>query len=230
MTSAPPTLPSSSAMRPSMNDCFSRAAWYSAFSERSPCARASAIAFVMACRSTRLRRSSSSRRRSYPGRVIGVRWIDMAPYVNTGPPGRAARRPVLFLVIDPRTLERAPALLAGLGLLPLAFDRRFFVVHAPLHLLIETALDHHLLERLQRGFDLIVRDLDLRSSQARHGSPQPRRRAGKWVSIFEFARAPLIQDSHARLCFCTRTSFWILSRSAARPPMSGGTRSRTFTT
>jgi hypothetical protein len=26
MTSAPPTLPSSSAMRPSMNDCFSRAA------------------------------------------------------------------------------------------------------------------------------------------------------------------------------------------------------------
>src|SRR6266850_970470 len=139
-------------------------------------------------------------------------------------------RPVLLLVIDPRTLERAPALLAGLGLLSLAFDRGLLVVDAPLHLLIEPTLDHDLLERLQRGFNLIVHDLDLRSSQACHGSAQPRREAGKWVSIFEFARAPLIQDSHARLCFCTRTSFWILSRSAASPPMSGGTRSSTFTT
>ena len=47
-------------MRPSMKLCFSRAAWYSAFSERSPCARASAIAFVIAWRSTRFRCSSSS--------------------------------------------------------------------------------------------------------------------------------------------------------------------------
>src|SRR5438094_6095459 len=140
------------------------------------------------------------------------------------------RRPVLLLVIDPRALQRAPALLAGLGLLSLAFDRGLFVIHAALHLLVEPALDHHLLESLQRGFDLIVRDLDLRSGQTRHGRAQPRREAGKWVSTFELARAPLIQDSHARLCFCTRTSFWILSRSAASPPMSAGTRSSTFTT
>src|SRR5262252_9524441 len=140
------------------------------------------------------------------------------------------RHGILILVVDPRALERAPALLAGLRLLALALHRRLLVVHAALHLLVEAALDHDLLERLQRGFDLIVRDLDIRSSQARHGSAQPRREAGKWVSTFELARAPLIQDSHARLCFCTRTSFWILSRSAARPPMSGGTRSRTFTT
>src|SRR6185295_15959524 len=138
--------------------------------------------------------------------------------------------PVLILVVDPRPLQRAPALLAGLRLLALALDRGLLVVHAPLHLLIETALDHDLLERLQRGFDLVVHDFDLRSSQARHEWAQPRREAGKWVSIFEFARAPLIQDSHARLCFCTRTSFWILSRSAASPPMSGGTRSSTLTT
>src|SRR5437899_2662114 len=140
------------------------------------------------------------------------------------------RRPVLLLVIDPRALQRAPALLAGLGLLSLAFDRGLFVIHAALHLLVEPALDHHLLESLQSGFDLIVRDLDLRSGQTRHGRAQPRREAGKWVSTFELARAPLIQDSHARLCFCTRTSFWILSRSAASPPMSAGTRSSTFTT
>ena len=36
MTSAAPTLVSSSAIRPSMKLCFSRAAWYSAFSLRSP--------------------------------------------------------------------------------------------------------------------------------------------------------------------------------------------------
>src|SRR2546422_10376896 len=74
MTSAPPTFVSSSAIRPSTKLCRSRAAWYSAFSARSPCARASAIALVMAWRSTRLRRSSSSLSFSYPVRVIGVRW------------------------------------------------------------------------------------------------------------------------------------------------------------
>jgi hypothetical protein len=59
ITSAAPTLASSSVIRPSMNPCFSRAAWYSAFSLRSPCARASAIAFTIAGRSTYLSRSSS---------------------------------------------------------------------------------------------------------------------------------------------------------------------------
>ena len=38
------SLPSRSAMRPSIKLCFSLAAWYSAFSDKSPCARASAIA------------------------------------------------------------------------------------------------------------------------------------------------------------------------------------------
>jgi hypothetical protein len=50
ITSAAPTLPSSSLIRPSVKLCFSRAAWYSAFSERSPWARASAIALMMAGR------------------------------------------------------------------------------------------------------------------------------------------------------------------------------------
>src|SRR6185369_8283540 len=45
--------------------------------------------------------------------------------------------PVLILVVDPRPLQRAPALLAGLRLLALALDRGLLVVHAPLHLLIE---------------------------------------------------------------------------------------------
>src|SRR5439155_383058 len=40
ITSALPTLASSAAIRPSMKPSFSRAAWYSAFSDRSPCARA----------------------------------------------------------------------------------------------------------------------------------------------------------------------------------------------
>ena len=44
MTSTAETISSSSAIRPSIKDWRSRAAWYSAFSDRSPCARASAIA------------------------------------------------------------------------------------------------------------------------------------------------------------------------------------------
>ena len=48
MTSAPLTLASSSRIRPSMKPCRSLAAWYSAFSERSPWARASAMARMMA--------------------------------------------------------------------------------------------------------------------------------------------------------------------------------------
>src|SRR5258708_925167 len=43
MTSARASLSSSSAMRPSLSDCSSFAAWYSAFSDRSPCVRASVI-------------------------------------------------------------------------------------------------------------------------------------------------------------------------------------------
>src|ERR1700741_3106483 len=92
MTSAAPTLASSSLMRPSVKDCFSRAAWYSAFSERSPCARASAMALVMAGRSMRLRRSGSSFRFSYPAGVMGVRGMAMprtVPRAGSAPDGSA---------------------------------------------------------------------------------------------------------------------------------------------
>src|SRR3989454_163454 len=89
MTSAPPTFVSSSAIRPSTKLCRSRAAWYSAFSERSPWARASAIALVMAWRSTRFKRSSSSFSFSYPPRVIGVRWTAIElPYHAPSQPRR----------------------------------------------------------------------------------------------------------------------------------------------
>src|SRR5262245_56871593 len=157
MASAFPTSPWSSARRPSMKLCFSRAAWYSAFSERSPCARASAMAFVMAWRSTRLSRSSSSRSRSKPGRVIGVRWTDMTcPSLQ------------LIVVLDPRPLESPPPLLARLRLLALALDGRLLVVDPPLHLLEEPPFEHHLLEGLQGGLDLVTGDLDPRARQACH--------------------------------------------------------------
>src|SRR5882672_11137076 len=63
---------SMSPMRASMNPWRSRAESYSAFSDRSPCERASAIAWVTAGRSTLLSRCSSSRSCSAPRRVIGV--------------------------------------------------------------------------------------------------------------------------------------------------------------
>src|SRR5712671_3472925 len=52
ITSARASLSSSSAMRPSLCDCDSLAAWYSAFSDRSPCVRASVICWMMRGRST----------------------------------------------------------------------------------------------------------------------------------------------------------------------------------
>ncbi len=50
-----------SLIRPSQKPCCSRAAWYSAFSFRSPCSRASAIAAIISGRRTDFRKSSSSR-------------------------------------------------------------------------------------------------------------------------------------------------------------------------
>ena len=55
-----------------MKPARSRAAWYSAFSERSPWARASPMACELAGRSTVFRRCSSLRSRSAPRRVMGV--------------------------------------------------------------------------------------------------------------------------------------------------------------
>src|SRR5881409_3886759 len=74
----------------------------------------------------------------------------------------------LILGLDSRPLEGSPPFLASLRLLPLALDRRLLVVRSPLHLLEESPLEHHLLEGLQGGFDLVVRHLDLRPGQTRH--------------------------------------------------------------
>src|ERR1700692_1715398 len=66
---------SMSLMRPSMKLCCSRAAWYSAFSLKSPWARASAIALMTFGRASLLSRFNSARSRSAPRRVMGVRLI-----------------------------------------------------------------------------------------------------------------------------------------------------------
>src|SRR6185312_15344350 len=70
-------------MRPSMKPCCSRAAWYSAFSLRSPCARASAIAAMTRGRSTDFSCSSSARRRSEPALVMGARCMCRTPFCYT---------------------------------------------------------------------------------------------------------------------------------------------------
>ena len=64
---------SSSFMRPSMKPWRSLAAWYSAFSERSPCARASSMSRTFCGRSTDLIFLSSSFKRVTPLKVMGMR-------------------------------------------------------------------------------------------------------------------------------------------------------------
>src|SRR5438552_3341593 len=170
MTSAFPTFISRSAIRPSMKLCFSRAAWYSAFSERSPWARASAIALVMACRSTRLSRSSSSRSFSKPGRVIGVRWTDMALTLararerqpGSAPPRRGQVR--LDLRVGACACEPGlpgEALLLGEDLLLDLDALRLETTHVGQHALQH--LEHVVaLLRLDRGAQLAGRRLERR--------------------------------------------------------------------
>src|SRR6266404_1516827 len=74
MTSAFDRRFSMSLMRPSMKLCCSRAAWYSAFSLKSPWARASAIALMTFGRASLLSCFNSARNRSAPRRVMGVRF------------------------------------------------------------------------------------------------------------------------------------------------------------
>ncbi len=62
MTWARAILSSISAIRPSIQPWRSLAAWYSAFSDRSPCDRASEIAAITAGRSIVFKRFSSSSR------------------------------------------------------------------------------------------------------------------------------------------------------------------------
>src|SRR5439155_274788 len=79
------------------------------------------------------------------------------------------------LVLE-RTLQGLPPLLSSLSRLALSLDRRFLVVLAPLHLLKQAVLQHLLLELLQRGFDLVVEDLDLHL-----GHPEVSRRSMRLV-------------------------------------------------
>jgi hypothetical protein len=72
------SLASISAIRPSMKLCRSFAASYSAFSERSPCARASAIAWMTLGRSTLSRRCNSAFNSSAPLIVIGIWFMDIS--------------------------------------------------------------------------------------------------------------------------------------------------------
>src|SRR5476649_449802 len=72
ITSARETMLSISMMRPSMKPCFSRADVYSAFSDRSPCSRAVAIALMIAGRSMLFRCFSSSSRFLSPSAVVGI--------------------------------------------------------------------------------------------------------------------------------------------------------------
>src|ERR1022692_467444 len=91
MTSACARIDSMSRERPSMNPCRSLAAWYSAFSFRSPCARASSISSTFLGRSTSRSRLSSSRRARCPCGVIG----NFA--MTTSPPLVFLQRPHLHL-------------------------------------------------------------------------------------------------------------------------------------
>ena len=75
ITSARAIQSSSSPTRPSFRLCASFAAWYSAFSERSPCERASEIASMMRGRSCCWRQRSSSRSVANPLAVIGTLFI-----------------------------------------------------------------------------------------------------------------------------------------------------------
>ena len=70
ITSASEITPSSSLIRPSMKLCFSRAEWYSAFSDRSPNSRARAISAELAGISTLTSWSRSARSFSRPSAVM----------------------------------------------------------------------------------------------------------------------------------------------------------------
>ena len=72
ITSERPIMASSSRIRPSMKLCRSRAAWYSAFSLKSPCSRASAIAAIIAGRSTDFSFFSSASSFANPLAVSGT--------------------------------------------------------------------------------------------------------------------------------------------------------------
>src|SRR6185436_19598244 len=102
MTSACARIDSMSRVRPSMNPWRSLAAWYSAFSLRSPCARASSMSRTFLGRSTSRSRFSSSRSVCTPRGVMGNLAILVllqradghlaGPQIGDGADGGACRR------------------------------------------------------------------------------------------------------------------------------------------
>jgi hypothetical protein len=70
----------------------SLAAWYSAFSDRSPWARASAIALITSWRSSFFSRLSSSSRPLKPEAVMGIFSIGQSIGKKTLPPAQAPER------------------------------------------------------------------------------------------------------------------------------------------
>src|SRR5256712_9150303 len=119
------------------------------------------------CRSASIRRARGGR--SAPARAArSTRRVASSRRSAAGRPRRPARGDRSLgesvLVEGAGALERPPPLLPCLRLLTLSLDRRLLVVGAPLHLLEEAIFLHLFLERLQRGLDLVVDDLDPHSA------------------------------------------------------------------
>src|ERR1700704_507850 len=90
------SLLSISLILPSMKLCRSLAASYSAFSERSPCVRASAIAVIALGRSTVFRRCNSCRSSSAPVVVSGIVLMAVSTKKPAAAPGERQLRHRLF--------------------------------------------------------------------------------------------------------------------------------------
>src|SRR5947209_20109349 len=135
-----------------------------------PCARKSAIRSSMArvpWPMVRITCSRSAARGQLGASVVRTIRKRRGSSVGTVMYGRES-----VVVEGAGALECPAPLLPRLRLLPLPLDRRLLVVGAPFHLLKEAVLLHLLLERLQRGLDLVVDDLDPHSA-----APQVRGRS-----------------------------------------------------
>src|SRR5207247_606964 len=68
------------------------------------------------------------------------------------------RNTVVLLAVAFHSSHRLAPLLSGRGLFPLPLHGRLLVGDPTLHLLKQTGLEHLLLERFERGLDLVVED------------------------------------------------------------------------
>src|SRR3989449_6212406 len=135
---------------------------------------------------------SASIRRARDGRSVPPRAAPSTRRVASSRRSAAARRrrpaggdrPLgeSVLVEGAGALERPPPLLPCLRLLALSLDRRLLVVGAALPFLEEAIFLHLLLERLQRGLDLVVDDLDPHSA-----APKVR---GRSIAAHRFRAVP----------------------------------------